>query len=174
MPEQLLDRIRREGAHRAQGTSARGVWRKLRHLEAALAALEARGAPGAQPTRKPQRRHAPARAPRGEYTTKLLTAVADRPGATAAQLAQVTGISRTTVASTLAKLVADGRLERVPLPARGVGFKQVTGSTASDTEAAQAGTPTQDRPGRPASSSDGRQVGDAAMTGVTDLTADLL
>ena len=75
------------------------------------------------------------RTPRGENRRRLLEAVADRPGATAGQLAGVTGIARATATSTLAKLVAAGELQRTELPAGGVGFK------VAEPELAEAPTP---------------------------------
>ena len=92
MAEQLLDRIRREiterknkrARHTRRAAALRRRWRHSRPAE--LAARSLRGSrSGAM--RLPG-------APRGENRAKLLSAVADRPGATTAQLAQVTGISR--------------------------------------------------------------------------------
>jgi hypothetical protein len=48
--------------------------------------------------------------------------VRERPGATAREIADATSIVRTTVASTLTRLAADGVLERGELPGGGVRF----------------------------------------------------
>jgi hypothetical protein len=55
---------------------------------------------------------APATAPSNART--LLGALADRPGATAAELAEVAGIGRSTAAKLLASLEAEGRVLRQP------------------------------------------------------------
>ena len=47
----------------------------------------------------------------------------ERPGATAREIADLTGIARNTVASTLTRLAAAGVLERSELPAGGVGYR---------------------------------------------------
>jgi DNA-binding MarR family transcriptional regulator len=49
--------------------------------------------------------------------------VRERPGSTAREIADATGIARTTVASTVTRLAANGALERSELPDGGVGFR---------------------------------------------------
>jgi hypothetical protein len=59
------------------------------------------------------------RAPQGANKRRILAVVCERPGVTAAEVARVTGLKRTVVASTMARLkrtgelVADGRGARV-------------------------------------------------------------
>src|SRR4051812_35057389 len=102
MPEDLLNRIRREISERKQ--AAHAAHDESRRLEAALAALQAgtselgtstvdrgRGSP-----RRRRSSGAASRAPRGQNRRRLLEAVADRPGATVGQLAEVTGVKRAT------------------------------------------------------------------------------
>ena len=149
MAEELLDRIRREIAERKE--ASRAAFEESRRLEAALAALNAAAggdAAAPEPAESPRApgrgRSASGRAPRGENRRRLLEALADRPGATAAQLAQVTGIARPTAASTLAKLAADAHVRRVELPGGAVGFELAGGGApagapeAEDTEEAAA------------------------------------
>ena len=68
-------------------------------------------------------RAAGGRARRGANREVILAAVRERPGATAREIADATGIARTTVASTVTRLAANGVLERSELPNRGIGFR---------------------------------------------------
>ena len=70
------------------------------------------------------------RARRGANREAILAAVGERPGATAREIADLTGIARNTVASTLTRLAADGVLERSELPAGGVGFRSARAAAA--------------------------------------------
>src|SRR4051812_43611687 len=107
MAEELLDRIGREIGDRKQAACA--AYEESRRLEAALAALDAaHGTPsageaghGAKHARGRRRTAPQSRAPRGENRRRILEAVAQRPGATAAHISQVTEIARPTAASTL-------------------------------------------------------------------------
>ena len=132
MAEDLLDRITRELRERKQ--AARAAYEESLRLQAALDALDAAaaGPPEAAPVAAPppaaaRRRTGGAasrtRAPRGENRRRILETVGERPGASAAEVASVTGIDRPIVASTLAKLAKDGGVERVERPAGGVGFR---------------------------------------------------
>lgn len=96
-------------------------------LQRALAALRAPGSTQAAPapsrattraTAKPKGR-TPARgkrATRGSNLQAILEYVGSHPGATAGDLAQVTGISRGVVYSAVSRLTAAGRLRRESLP----------------------------------------------------------
>src|SRR4051794_31410277 len=153
MAEELLDRIRRE--IRKRRDQARAAYDESRRLEAALAALDA-GRAEAPPAQRrsadgPSRRRRARRAPRGQNRARLLEAIADRPGATATELAQVAGIARPTTASTLGKLVATGELERVALPGGRVGFTTAGTRQSDDEESADvAATPDPKDPSPPA------------------------
>ena len=76
---------------------------------------------GVGPGAGPLRGHRPAGARRGANREAILAAVGERPGATAREIADFTGIARATVASTVTRLAADGVLERSELPAGGLG-----------------------------------------------------
>ena len=98
-------------------------------LERALAALD-RGRPDdavkptAPPPRPRRRRTQPGkRAARGANRNAILALVAGRSGVTAGEVAEATGIVRSTVSPTLARLVSTGAVERVELPGSGVGFR---------------------------------------------------
>jgi hypothetical protein len=124
VPEELLDRIL--GEIRQRLAASRDAYEESRRLEAALAALGPAGAlphsVSAGPT--PRARHAQrSRAPRGENLRRIREIVAERPGASAGEIASATGIGRPTVASTLAKLARDGELERTELPSGRVGYR---------------------------------------------------
>src|SRR4051794_40786747 len=128
MPEELLDRILREVRERKE--TARAAYEESRRLQAALDALgdgEPRGdGPAAAPPARRAASPAPRRTARGENRRRILEIVDQRPGASAGEVAQVSGIARPTVASTLGKLASDGEVERVERPAGGVGFRIAT------------------------------------------------
>lgn len=65
--------------------------------------------------------------------------MSERPGVSAAELAGATGIARATINSTLYKLVADGALERVELPAGTHGYRlaEAAGSDGAADERVQ-------------------------------------
>jgi|SRR3954449_3917039 hypothetical protein len=141
MPEALLDQILREIRERMR--EARGAYQESQRLERALAALDARadgtvGASRSQPARaRPKQtrgrsgRASSARARRGANREAILAVVTKRPGATAREIADATGIARTTVASTVTRLAANGALERSELPGGGVGFRARSTTPAS-------------------------------------------
>src|SRR4051794_40757507 len=131
MAEDLLDRILREVRERKE--AARAAYEESRRLEAALDALsdgERRGgrapATATATATAPAPAAAPRRTARGENRRRILEVVEQRPGASAGEVAQVSGIARPTVASTLGKLASDGEVERVERPAGGVGFRIAT------------------------------------------------
>jgi predicted Rossmann fold nucleotide-binding protein DprA/Smf involved in DNA uptake len=99
--------------------------RERDQIEAALAQppfAEVRAA--AAPARRPAaRKTTRPRAPRGANREAVLTAVGERPGVTAATIADVTKISRAVTYNTLAKLVEQGKIEKTELPGGQTGYK---------------------------------------------------
>jgi hypothetical protein len=97
----------------------------VREREDIRAALER--PPFAQPARPATKgtsaRKARTRAPRGANREAILGLVGERPGASAAEIAEVTKISRAVTYNTLAKLVEQGRLEKTELPGGQTGYK---------------------------------------------------
>lgn len=141
MPEQLIDRIL--GEIRERLDASRDAYEESLRLEAALVALgdappEPRSRPRAERRGTPARAaRSASRAPRGENLRRVRDAVAERPGATAGEVASATGIARATVASTLGKLARSGDLERAELPSGRVGYRP---ASAADREQAPAET----------------------------------
>jgi DNA-binding transcriptional ArsR family regulator len=134
MGEDLLARVLREIRERKQ--LAQSAYEESRRLERALAALDSdlSGAPdstrtGRRRARKPAQR--PARAPRGANREAILAVLRDRPGVSAGEIAQATGIARSTVSPTLSRLVAAGTVERTELPSGSVGFRPGRGVAAA-------------------------------------------
>jgi hypothetical protein len=111
----LLHHIVREIGERNE--ASRAAFEESRRLEAALAALDevagdGAGASASRPgPRRRIARRAGSRAPRGENARRIRAEIEQRPGATAGDVAAVTGIARSTVASTLGKLARGGELE---------------------------------------------------------------
>ena len=103
---------------------SRAAYEESQRLEQALAALD-NGAGAHAPQARPKRsRPQPnGRARRGSNREAILAVVSERPGLTAREISDATGIARTTVASTVTRLAANGVLERTELPAGGVGFR---------------------------------------------------
>ena len=62
------------------------------------------------------------RAPRGANREAILGIVGERPGVSAAEIADVTKISRAVTYNTLSKLVAQGRLAKTELPGGQTGY----------------------------------------------------
>jgi CRP-like cAMP-binding protein len=137
MAADLLDRILHEIRERKR--EAHAAYEESQQLERALAALDAKTPGGVGQRRskagRPGRRGTPkaggARARRGANREAILAAVGERPGVTAREIADLTGIARATVASTVTRLAASGVLERSELPAGGVGFRPA-GAAAVD------------------------------------------
>jgi DNA-binding transcriptional ArsR family regulator len=126
MAEDLLERIRREIRERRQ--AAQAAHEESRRLERALAALRYEppaasrlvdDAPRRQQRSAPRR---PRAAP-GANREAILAVVHERPGVTAGEIAQVTGIPRSAVSPALSRLAGGGAVERTPLPGGGVGFR---------------------------------------------------
>jgi DNA-binding transcriptional ArsR family regulator len=178
MPDQLLDRILAEIRDRLD--ASRAAYEESQRLEAALSALGSGRAPEPSRPRATSRRasrsraRSSARAPHGENLRRIRAFVAERPGATAGEIAAATGIARPTVASTLGKLARAGELEKTTLPSRAVGYRP-TDAPADDTPVSEAaatpelteadppaadGEPAADEPGPPgAASANGDETG---------------
>src|SRR5687767_4884970 len=102
MAEELLERVRREIRERKQATQA--AVEESRRLERALAALGgAESRVGSRPAASASRRSSPRRrrAAPGANRAAILALVRERPGVTAGEVAQATGIARSTVSPTL-------------------------------------------------------------------------
>jgi hypothetical protein len=144
MPDELLDRILAEIRERLD--ASRAAYEESRRLEAALRALgTGRAAEPPRPratTRRASRSRgrSSARAPHGENLRRIRAVVAERPGATAGEIAAATGIARPTVASTLGKLAREGELEKTTLPSRGVGYRPAASAPAGDSAGTEAAT----------------------------------
>jgi Fic family protein len=85
-------------------------------------------ASGTPRTAAPKRKSAPrrsssSRAPRGANREAILKVVGDRPGVTAAEISDVTKISRAVTYNTLAKLVEQGQLAKTELPGGQTGYR---------------------------------------------------
>jgi Fic family protein len=127
MAELLLDRVLREIRERL--AASRDAYEESKRLEAALVALGETSRSSGSVRRERNRGRGSrgtstsARAPRGENLQRIRNAVAERPGASAGEIASATGINRATVASTLSKLVREGELGRADLPSGRVGYR---------------------------------------------------
>ncbi len=119
--EQLRGELaERERAYRAETQQLRD---ELGRLDAALRVMgdESYGAGRATSGRVTPR------APRGENKARILAVLGERPGVSAAEVAQATQIASATVSSTLAKMTAAGEVLKEQLPGGHVGYR-----TASD------------------------------------------
>jgi hypothetical protein len=110
-----------------------GLVREREQIEAALArAPFAAERPAAErpAAKRPAAKRASSRprAPRGANREAVLSAVGERPGVTAATVADVTKISKPVTYNTLAKLVAQGKLEKTELPGGQTGYKAAAGA----------------------------------------------
>jgi CRP-like cAMP-binding protein len=72
--------------------------------------------------RKTSSAQARKRAPRGANRAAVLRAVQERPGATGAELAAVSGVERNTLNTLVARLVKSGELQKRPLPTGRTGY----------------------------------------------------
>jgi DNA-binding transcriptional ArsR family regulator len=142
MAEELLERVLREIRERKQ--TAHAAVEESARLERALAALgdDARGpAAGAAVRRSRRARRSPQgrmRAAPGANRDAILALVRERPGVSAGEIAHATGIPRSTVSPTLARLVDGGAIERSQLPGGGIGFG-VRAETAADAAVSESG-----------------------------------
>ena len=128
MAEDLLARILREIRDRKRAAAA--AYEEYGRLEEALAALEPElPQVGRTSGRRATRRSRPPaqgrrrRAAPGANRDAILAVVRDRPGVSAGEVAQATGIPRTTVAPTMVRQLAARTVERVELPDGGAGYR---------------------------------------------------
>ncbi len=140
MPD-LLERIRQEISTRL--AELRPLVDEHARLDAAMQALgevpqrAAIAPPAGSPRQtKPRAHNAPPvkprkRAPRGANREAVLRAARERPGATAAELADVSGVDRSTLNALLARLVKAGELQTRELPTGRAGY--VLGEATPDT-----------------------------------------
>jgi hypothetical protein len=91
-------------------------------LRSALA-LPPFAAPARPATKGTSSRKARTRAPRGANREAILSVVGERPGVSAAEISDVTKISRAVTYNTLAKLVEQGKLAKTELPGGQTGYK---------------------------------------------------
>jgi sugar-specific transcriptional regulator TrmB len=124
----LLDRIQRELEERLQ--ASRAAVEEYERLQAAMAALEdsageSEQAPSSNEAAPPKapRRAPRKRAARGQNTERVLSAVRDRPGVTAPELAAVAGVRGGTLYTVLRRLVASGTLTKRDLPGGDTGYR---------------------------------------------------
>ena len=135
----LLERVL--GEIRERKERARAAVEETQRLEAALAALDDERDGGSRaPRRSGGRRRVAARprAPRGANRAAVVGVVSQRPGVSVGEVAGATGIARAVVTSTLARLVADGVLERVERPAGTHGY-QLAEAPGNDRSAGEEG-----------------------------------
>jgi hypothetical protein len=140
--EDLLDRVLREVRERKK--RAQAAWEESRRLEAALRALEgerSRAQPR-RPTTRTRPRPSGGRAPRGQTRDTILRVVAERPGATAAEIATAANLDRRVTQSTLARLVRQGAIERYSPPGGGTAYRPP--SPTGDSKSTDAASPAAD------------------------------
>lgn len=119
----LLDRIHAEIRERL--AASRAAVDEYERLQAALAALGETSDGGG--TQAPRRRRAASagaqpRARRGANREAVLSALAERPGVSAGELAAASGVSRTVLYNLLRTLSRRGELVRQELPGGGAGY----------------------------------------------------
>ncbi len=131
MPD-LLDHIREELSARLG--ELRPVVDEHGRLEAAMQALgDVKAAPAGEPSSSPAEatkslaRRTPAterrkRAPRGANREAVLRAVSERPGATKAELAAVSGVEPNTLSVLIGRLIKAGELQARALPTGRAGY----------------------------------------------------
>ena len=132
---------------RALLTELAPVVAQYERLQAAYAVLEGRGADSGnrQTARAGARRERDTRAgrgrgpsgsrpraPRGHNKDAVFGVIAERPGVTATEIAQVTGIAKPLIYNTTRAGVERGELERVALPGGQQGFKLADEPSATD------------------------------------------
>jgi len=146
MAEELLDRVLREIRERRR--AAQAAYEESRRLEQALAALEPAGRRGRSPAPAPRRRsreRQPRAAP-GANREAIAALVSERPGVTVGEIAEATDITRSTVTTTLKRLVDAGEIERASLPAGGTGYRAAAAAGHSVAAADAADRPPAEQP----------------------------
>jgi type II secretory pathway component PulJ len=120
----LLERVLHEVRERKE--RARAAVEQNERLDAALVALDrdlVERAPAPQRSTNQRRTAGRPPAPRGANRAAVIGVVSERPGVSVGDVAGATGIAGAVVTRTLARLVADGTLERVELPAGTLGYR---------------------------------------------------
>jgi hypothetical protein len=139
MPEELLERIQAELRERVERN--RRAVEGYRRLERALAALDAVQTSDSARPREEARSigrgggsgHARRRrAPRGRNRARVLAVVAERPGVSAAELAQASGVQKDVLYGLLGRLVRPGELQKEELPGGVRGYVLAEGSRTED------------------------------------------
>jgi DNA-binding transcriptional ArsR family regulator len=154
MAEDLLARVVREIRERRQ--AAQAAYEESERLERALAALgsgaSSAAAADADSPRRQRRGQRRRRAAPGAKREAIVAVLRERPGTSAGEIAQATGIPRSTVSPTLSRLIAAGAVERISMPGGDVGFRPAAEppSAPTDSNAADGGS---------------AEVGDAATPG---------
>ena len=100
------------------------LMRERERLQSALS-MPPFASPSRAATKGTSPRKARTRAPRGANREAILSVVGERPGTTAAEISDVTKISRAVTYNTLAKLVEQGKLAKTELPGGQTGYKAV-------------------------------------------------
>jgi DNA-binding transcriptional ArsR family regulator len=101
------------------------------------------------PTRSPPRN---GRAAPGAKQAAILALLRERPGVTTREIADATGISRSTVTTTLSRLVDASVIERIQPPGGPAGFQlstRATGEPGDDSSSPSDGSGAGGRPERP-------------------------
>jgi IclR-like helix-turn-helix domain-containing protein len=120
---ELLERIQSEIRERL--AASREAVQEYERLQAALAALDGPEERAPAPRRRPAQAAAKSgrpRARRGANREAVLSAVADRPGASAGELATASGVSKPVLYNLLRTLSERGDLVRQELPGGGAGY----------------------------------------------------
>jgi DNA-binding transcriptional ArsR family regulator len=134
LPEPLIGAVRRQPAPRVvrqEPAPPRDAVEPTRSLR-----RNGRGAPGAK-------------------RAAILALLRERPGVSAREIADATGISRSTVTTTLSRLVDASVIERIQPPGGPAGFQlstRATGEPGDDSSPPSDGSGARDRPDRPPSS----------------------
>ena len=100
------------------------LMRERERLQAALATPPFASAERGRRRRARAPRKQRTRAPRGANREAILSVVGERPGVTAAEISDVTKISRAVTYNTLAKLVEQGKLAKTELPGGQTGYNR--------------------------------------------------
>jgi len=128
---------------RERNARAQAAWDESHRLEAALRALEGERSRARPPRRtgRTQPRLSAGRAPRGQIRDAILRVVAERPGATAGEIAAAAKVDRRVSQSTLARLARQGAIERYSPPGGGTAYRPPSPTSEADTTEASSQPP---------------------------------
>jgi predicted HTH transcriptional regulator len=109
--DSMLEEIRRTAEHRLQEIEP--LIEEAERLRDVLSVIDSRPYQAERRSSNGRKREAdePPRAAKGANKRIILELVAERPGITPAQIAKITGVKRTVVASTVSRLKREGELE---------------------------------------------------------------